>query len=191
MLPGARAAQISQGFNSILTLPGAGGGAVDNSTPPASNQVFQNSVTVVDQDAAYYAAKAAAAFGAPVVAPTNIPTLTPNPNSTSGDVGNALLDANPNLKPNLPASFTLETATIPGQTGLVTGTVTLPSFIVPDPPPVAAASFNSGFVPWDSFDVFDVDAPEPGGTVLAVLGLVSLAAVGVWRRRLPRVRSPY
>jgi hypothetical protein len=191
MLPGARAAQISQGFNSILTLPGAGGGAVDNSTPPASNQVFQNSVTVVDQDAAYYAAKAAAAFGAPVVAPTNTPTLTPNPNSTSGDVGNALLDANPNLKPNLPASFTLETATIPGQTGLVTGTVTLPSFIVPDPSPVAAASFNSGFVPWDSFDVFDVDAPEPGGAVLAILGLVSLTAVGVWRRRLPRVRSPY
>jgi MYXO-CTERM domain-containing protein len=190
MLPGARAAQISQGFNSILTLPGAGGGAVDNSTPPASNQVYQNSVTVVDQDAAYYAAKAAAAFGAPVVAPASAPTLTPNP-TTSGDVGNALLDTNPNLKAVLPASMTLETATVPGLTGAVTGTVTLPSFIVPDPPPVTAtASFDSGFVPWDQFGAFDIDAPEPGGASLGVLGLASLAAVGAWRRRSQSVRPP-
>jgi len=190
MLPGARAAQISQGFNSILTLPGAGGGAMDNSTPPASNQVFKNSVTVVDQDAAYYAAKAAAAFGAPVVAPTNAPTLTPT-NSTSGDVGNALLAANPDMKSVLPASLTLETATIPGQTGAVTGTVMLPSFIVPDPPPLPGpVSFDSGFVPWDQFGAFDIDAPEPGGAALGVLGLASLAAVGAWRRRSQSVRPP-
>jgi hypothetical protein len=173
----ADANEISQGFNSILTLPADGWVMVNNSNPLTTNSslVGTPALTATKQPAPY------------IDVSSYVATFTPVSNLTNGNAAASLAPSTLSAANNLdvpfstnsvfPASFTLEPPSVSTLNAIATGSYYLP--------PIYPFIVSDNYYPSASFAFLadDAEAPEPNGVSLGLLGCAMLVAVAAWRRK--------
>jgi hypothetical protein len=186
LLSHADANQICLGFNSLLTSPADGWVMVNNNNPLAGLSSLQGTPALI----------APARSGDPYVATNfNAATFAPVVKLNKGDPATSVAantlsvpdnlevrfsanGASPSLAANgIPASFTLEQATVPSMSAIATGSYYLP--------PIYPFIVSESYYPSSSFAFLaaDAEAPEPAGVSLGLLGCALLAALAAWRRK--------
>jgi hypothetical protein len=182
----ADANQIALGFNSVLASPAEGWVMVENRNPVAGTWSLQGTPVLVSPAKSgdpYIATNFNGAAFTPVVtlAKAEVPASAAANTLSAPDNLEERFSANgASASPaasGLPASATLEQASVPSLGAIVPGNYYLP--------PIYPFVADNTYYPSASlaFLAAEADAPEPTGLSLGLVGCASLAALAAWRRK--------